>query len=97
MAKAGCATFEEFRSLSPEKLFSAWEEAKKEVKGMGAMPCLDGRFVVGSGVELLAAGKQKQIPYMCGSNSEDVMPPHDLYCHKKRACLSEHEKWRKVP
>ena len=88
MAKAGCSTLEEFRCLSPEKLFSAWEEAKKEVKGMGAMPCLDGRFVVGSGVELLAAGKQKQIPYMCGSTSEDVMPPM-IYSMGKNWCASQ--------
>ena len=31
--------------------------------------------MVGTGTELLAAGKQKQIPYMTGSTSEDMMPP----------------------
>ena len=36
---------------------------------------LDGRLVVGTGTELLKAGKQLQIPYMAGSTSEDLMPP----------------------
>ena len=31
--------------------------------------------MVGTGVDLLAAGKQKDIPYMAGSTSEDMMPP----------------------
>jgi len=30
---------------------------------------------VGTGTDLLAAGKQKQIPYMAGVTSEDMMPP----------------------
>ena len=75
MRKAGCETLEQFRAISPEKLFAVWQETKKEVKGGGCFPCIDGRFVVGSGAELLSAGKQKDIPYMAGSTSEDMMPP----------------------
>ena len=45
------------------------------MKGGQISPCLDGRFVVGTGTDLLKAGKQKQIPYMAGSTSEDMMPP----------------------
>ena len=75
MQKAGCANLEQFRALEPEKLFAAWDEVKKEKKGNGCMPCLDGQFIVGTGVDLLAHGKQKHIPYMCGSTSQDVMPP----------------------
>ncbi|MBR6789232.1 MAG: carboxylesterase family protein [Oscillospiraceae bacterium] len=75
MKKAGCETLEEFRAISPEKLFAVWNETRKEVKGGGCFPCLDGRFVVGTGTDLLAAGKQKQIHYMAGTTSEDMMPP----------------------
>ena len=75
MAKAGCETLEQFRAISPEKLFAVWQETKKEVKGGGCFPCLDGRFVVGAGADLLAQGKQKNIPYMAGTTSEDMMPP----------------------
>ena len=77
MARCGCKNLAEFRSVDPETLFSVWKTAKKEIKGggMACFPVLDGDFVVGTGVDLLAAGKQKQIPYMCGSTSQDVMPP----------------------
>ena len=77
MDRAGCTSLAEFRALEPEILFGVWQEAKKEVKG-GAQACspvLDGQFVVGTGAELLAAGKQKQISYMVGSTSHDLMPP----------------------
>ena len=77
MERCGCTTLAEFRTVEPAKLFEAWQTAKKEVKG-GAQSCspvMDGRFVVGSGYDLLNEGKHHQIPYMCGSTSEDVMPP----------------------
>ncbi len=77
MERAGCATLADFRALEPEILFGVWELAKKEIKGGGqaCSPVLDGRFIVGTGTDLLAQGKQKQIPYMLGSTSEDMMPP----------------------
>ena len=75
MEYAGCKTLAEFRVLSPEKLFEAWNHTKKELRNPGCFPCIDGRLVVGSGVDLLAQGKQRDIPYMAGSTSEDMMPP----------------------
>ena len=90
MEKAGCSNLEEFRALEPEKLFAVWQDAKKEVKG-GAMSCspvLDGCFVVGAGADLLAQGKQKQIPYMVGATSEDVMPPI-IYSMGRRWCEAQ--------
>ena len=75
MKKAGCETLEQFRALSPEKLFAVWTETCKEMRGGGCFPCIDGRLVVGTGMELLQAGKQHKIPYMSGSTSEDMMPP----------------------
>ena len=81
---------EQFRALPPEQLFDAWQSAKKEIKG-GAMSCspvLDGNFVVGSGYDLLNEGKHHQIPYMCGSTSEDVMPPM-IYAMGRSWCESQ--------
>lgn len=75
MENAGCTSLEEFRALSPEKLFEAWTRTKKELHSPGCFPCVDGRLVVGTGTELLAAGRQHHIPYMAGSTSEDMMPP----------------------
>ena len=75
MKNAGCTTLAEFRALPPEKLFAVWQQTRKEVKGGMCFPCIDGRLVVGNGTDLLAADKQKHIPYMAGANSEDMMPP----------------------
>ncbi len=75
MEYADCETLEQFRAISPEKLFEAWNRTKKELHNPGCFPCIDGRLVVGSGAELLAAGKQHKIPYMAGITSEDMMPP----------------------
>ena len=90
MERCGCKNLEEFRKLEPAKLFAVWKTAKKEIKGAGmaAAPVLDGEFVVGSGAELLAAGKHRKIPYMCGSTSEDVMPPL-IYSMARNWCAAQ--------
>ncbi|MBE6940439.1 MAG: carboxylesterase family protein [Ruminococcaceae bacterium] len=75
MKNADCETLEQFRAIPPEKLFEVWNETKKQLRTPGSFPCIDGRLVVGTGADLLAAGKQKNIHYMAGSTSEDMMPP----------------------
>ena len=75
MENAGCEDLEQFRSVSPEKLFEAWDQTKKELRNPGCFPCIDGQLVVGTGTQLLAQGKQHPISYMAGSTSEDMMPP----------------------
>jgi len=76
MERCGCNSLEEFRALPVDKLFAEWNVAKKEIKGggMSAAPVLDGKLIVGTGVDILAADKQKRISYMNGTTSEDVMP-----------------------
>lgn len=75
MQNAGCETLEQFRGISPEKLFDVWNETKKQLRTPGSVPCIDGRLVVGTGSDVLSAGKQANIHYMAGSTSEDMMPP----------------------
>lgn len=77
MERCGCENLEQFRSVDVKTLFSVWQSAKKELKGgaMAISPVVDGQFVVGSGTQILSEGGQMQIPYLCGSTSEDVMPP----------------------
>ncbi len=75
MEKTGCADLAAFRALPAEQLFAAWNELKATTRGGGCFPCLDGRLVVGTGVALLREKKQKHIPYLLGSTSEDMMPP----------------------
>ncbi len=91
MEHAGCRDLAEFRELPAQKLFATWQNLKKSMKGGGCSPCLDGRFVVGTGTELLQAKKQKQIHYMAGSTSEDLMPPI-LYQMAKDWCAAQEEK-----
>lgn len=74
MERTGCRTLKEFRALPAETLFSSWKSTKKDVKGGGSFPCLDGKLVVG-GKHLIRAGKYQQIPYMVGATSEDIAPP----------------------
>lgn len=70
MKRCGCKNLAEFRLLPVERLFEVWQSAKKEVKGGNgaAAPVIDGRFAV-------ANPKPREIPYMAGSNSHDMMPP----------------------
>lgn len=70
MKRLGCKNLEEFRAVSPEKLFAEWQSAKKDVKGgnMSAFPVKDGHFMVDD-------AKPKNIPYIVGSNSHDMAPP----------------------
>ena len=58
--------------------------------------------MVGSGVELLEAGKQKQIPYMAGSTSHDMMPPIIFSMSKDWCAAQKHASYgwyfdRKLP
>ena len=76
----GCESLAQFRAVEPEKLFSAWQEAKKQVKGggMAAAPVTDGVFAV-------KGAQAHKIPYMVGSNSHDIMPPI-LYNMGRKFC-----------
>ena len=101
MEYAECKTLEEFRALAPEKLFKAWDRTKKELRNPGCFPCMDGRLVVGTGVELLATGKQHKIPYLAGSTGEDMMPPI-LHSMAKKWCDAQEKGYtwyfdRKLP
>ena len=77
MKRADCADLAAFRALDVAQLYSVFQKAKKEVKGGARVisPVLDGDLVVGTGVAVLNAKAHMNIPYMCGSTSEDIMPP----------------------
>jgi len=70
MHRCGCENLEQFRALPADKLFEAWQNAKKEVKGgnAAAFPVADGCFVV-------PGSMPKYIPYMGGYTSHDMAPP----------------------
>ena len=70
MNRCGCEDLASFRALSAEKLFEAWNGAKKEIKGgmAAAFPVVDGTFAV-------PGTPARDIPYMAGSTSHDMAPP----------------------
>ena len=92
MAKANCSDLTEFRALAPDKLFTAWQEAKKECKNpmAAAGPAQDGVFICKPGTEVVAAKEQRHIPYLIGMTSEDIMPPI-LYTMVKGWCKTQAE------
>lgn len=70
MNRCGCETLEQFRALPVNKLFDAWQKAKKEIKGgaAAAFPVKDGRFAT-------EKDQPQNLCYMAGSTSEDMAPP----------------------
>jgi len=77
MANAGCDDLQSFRALPPKDLFDAWQTAKQQIKGSGmyTSPVLDGVLITDSGVDIVSRGEHKNIAYMAGSTSQDIMPP----------------------
>lgn len=89
MKLCGAEDLEAFRKVEVPKLFEAWKLTEKSLKKpMSAFPCIDGEFVVGTGSELFAAGKQHDINYMAGSTSHDMMPPF-MYSMSKKWCENQ--------
>lgn len=75
--KLGAADFAALCGAEPQALFAAFAEARKEQKNpmAGCGPVVDGVFLTESAGEAAKAGRQKNIPYLMGSTSEDVVPP----------------------
>ena len=93
MEKAGCIDVEGLRKLPVDKLYAAFQECKKTVKGgaMAISPVIDGELVVGTGADILAKGEHMPIHYMAGSTSEDVMPPI-IYAMGRDWCAAQEKK-----
>ncbi len=77
MERSGCMTLSDFRRLEPESLFRAWQDEKAGQPKMAQMtgPCLDGVLLPQSAFAAAGNGEQKNIPYLMGSTSHDIMPP----------------------
>ena len=77
MKKADCESLKEMRALEPAALFDAWNTVKKENPKMMlyAAPCVDGTLIPENALDVAQKGGQKDVPYMIGTTSEDVMPP----------------------
>lgn len=85
MKETGSSTLEEFKTVEVEKIFTAWDKLKSEMKGGHPSPVIDGELVVGKGHEIFKNGEQADIPYMIGSTSHDILPPI-LFSMAKKWC-----------
>lgn len=76
MQDCGCKNVVELRAIGAEKLFVSFQKLMKASPkyAMVASPCIDGKVLTMSGVDAANKGVQKDIPYMMGSTSEDMMP-----------------------
>ena len=82
MERAGCKTLAEFRALPVDKLFTIWQETRKDTRGGNCFPVIDGRLVVSN-------GQRKCIPYLAGATCQDMLPPILLSMAKKWCAAQE--------
>ena len=77
MEECGCSSLEEFRMVEPQKLWDGWKTAQGKIneKGFTSPVCIDGLLLPKSSGEIFAEGSFKNIPYMVGSTSHDLMSP----------------------
>ena len=76
VAETGCKNLDEFLTVDVEKVFQAWQKLKKENMkyAMVASPCVDGELLTKSPLTAMNDGDVKDIPYMLGATSQDMMP-----------------------
>lgn len=89
MEEAKCKTADELKKLDVKKLFDAWNVVKGKHKDMfmSTVPVVDGEFMPNDPATRGKDGEELAIPYIMGSNSEDMIPP---IIHKmaKEWCLT---------
>ena len=77
MELTGSSSLDDLKNVDVNDLFNAWTEARKIVKvmGMPSSPVVDNELVFSNPVKTFKKNRHHQIPYMLGSNSEDMLPP----------------------
>ena len=77
MALSNCNSLEEFKNVPVDILFDSWNKTRKELKAglIASSPVIDGKLIIGSWDESLKTNSYKNISYMIGSTSEDMLPP----------------------
>lgn len=84
MYKSGAKNLEDFRKISPEKLFKYWKSTKGS--GMSAVPVTDN-------ILIKKGAKPQNIPYMVGTTSHDIAPAILHPMTKKWAIKNEAYLW----
>ena len=75
--RLGASDLEVLRRIEPQRLFEVFQELCREKKNAMAFcgPVLDGRMLTEPAEAAAKAGRQHAVPYLCGSTSEDIVPP----------------------
>lgn len=85
MSLSSVNNLEELKEVSIEKLFQAYLTAKKDYFGMPCSPVVDGILILDDASKLVKKGEYLKIPYMIGSNSEDLAAPF-MHSMAKKWC-----------
>ena len=93
--ETGCKNIEELRNYEVTKLFNSYYKLISENKNMSmiGIPYIDGKYLIDSQYRLL--DKLRNVPYLIGTTSEDLMP-FILFDMSKKWCLL-HDKKKFVP
>ena len=77
MAECGCETLEQLRKVPAQMLWDGWKAAQKKLNmgGMVLPVYVDGILLPESSPEMIRKGNFKNVPYMVGSTSHDLMSP----------------------
>ena len=75
MNECGVDTIDEFRNVSPEKLYECWDKVNETTKsnGLTVGPVIDNVLIQKTRVEDYKSGNYHHIPIIIGSNSEDIV------------------------
>ena len=75
MEELECETLDQLREVPIEKLLKIWQTQAKRRRGVWGHcgPCQDGAFIPADPIKQLRAGQEKNIPYMVGSTSRDMI------------------------
>lgn len=76
---------EELKKVEVSKLFDAYNIAKKDYFAMACAPVIDNMLIIDDASKLVKQNKYLKIPYMVGSNSEDLASPF-MHSMAKKWC-----------
>ena len=88
MQKCGVTNAQEFKNLPVSELYKVWFENQKASMGGGCSPCIDGELIVDESYKLVKKGKVRDISYLIGTTSHDVIPPI-IYSMAKNWCKTQ--------
>lgn len=80
-------SIKELEKIEVSKLFEAYNIAKKDIFAMACAPVIDNNLIIDDASKLAKQNKYLDIPYMIGSNTEDMVSP---FMH------SMAKKWSKI-